>query len=320
MDRKLHDLGAVPFIPKALADEATGYVEPKMTTLLSLIRLEATIDPWIEKLLQAVSELSTTSSGLVPSPDTKESAAPAVENTTKAVSGDNPIKIDQKIESALSADFASLSVAEEETPIPLKLNDEEIRAVSQLTGLAKLSPAYIDLTEVEVDSSLRDHPLYSSSKVNDDPFSYSSNNPIKLRVKSASCISGQLALERVLELGIELSPLSSWDYVPGDAIGILCCNEDKIIIPLLRRMGLNPSKTFTLSEKESNSSLPFQSDSPITFYQAFKWLFDLHTLPKKALFRVLAEYTSDEFERKKLLFLSSTQGLSERLSVCVLIK
>ncbi|KAJ3093135.1 hypothetical protein HK102_007974 [Quaeritorhiza haematococci] len=220
--------------------------------------------------------------------------------------------------------------------VPIRV--EVVRPIDiALTGLPKLPAQFVAVEDISGESrstspntsnsifnllkkpTLNDTVTSTQQQANvtenEDVFSSCTvSSPCPVSVVSVKCLTGKKALKRVIEVGVDLSGLvPSWQYVPGDAFGILCPNADELVLLLLKRLKLEPGTLFKVSAIEGASAnalsgLPFDTQVPCTYYEAFKFFLDLHALPRKSFFRMLAEYTTDPEEKQTLLFLCSTQG------------
>ncbi|KAJ3038773.1 hypothetical protein HDV00_000348 [Rhizophlyctis rosea] len=335
LDRKFTDLGAVSFVAKGFADDATG--------------LEEVVDPWIQKLWdslpsnveydEAKAQHYVSSGGKKKSLFNNKSGKS--EDEEKEDGNGDVQAVAQKVEKLEVKPSASETAAlpsqttqsEDHSSLANGLSTDErchqgeaydavtkividravVEAATELKGVPKLPAEFLNVTasgehRTPEDSRSGQFDLYKSP-VSSAPYDYTASSPFVANIASVRTLTGRRALKRVIEVSLDLTGLG-WEYVPGDAFGVVCPNPDALVLPILEKLGLAPSQTFTMEPREAggSSGLPFETAKQCTYYEAVKYFLDLHSLPRKAFFRVLAEYTTDAFERRTLLFLSSTQG------------
>eukprot|EP00842_Homolaphlyctis_polyrhiza_P004271 jgi/Hompol1/4845/HPOL_004002-RA len=222
-------------------------------------------------------------------------------------------------------------------PHPLHFADlAALENATQLTGIPKLPAQFIDVTatgltraQTSIFSLLQTPvappPPSPSSLALLDPSSssesiavpatadapvYSANAPFAAKIASVRCLSGSRALEKILELELDVAA-SSYTYLPGDAFGILAPNPKELVTGITERLGLAAGDhvvDILPKTASSTSGLPFTTAIQPTYAEILTHFLELHALPKRAFFRVLADHTTDPAEKKLLLFLSSTQG------------
>ncbi|KND01446.1 uncharacterized protein SPPG_03250 [Spizellomyces punctatus DAOM BR117] len=349
LEKKMTDVGAVPFTPRGFADDATG--------------LEAVVDPWIETLWKALPQVacydeekakafeeraekdgkfslklgaekksvgeavadgkkdngeSANTNDIVPKSSDGKASAPvsSVNEVSKTANGgDSGDK-----SSVANAFLAPLNAEEHErldatscTPVPIVVSKAALESATQLTNVAKIPTEYLDV-ELEdqgrpIEKSVILPCLIRDTQIIGSPFDYTAANPFKAKIAGVRCLTGPKALKRVLEIELNITGLG-WEYAPGDAFGIVCPNPDGLVLPLLKRLSLEPTRLLRVTAKGAAAlqGLPFETKTPVTVYEAFKYYLDLHSLPKKSFLRVLAEHTSDPTEKKTLYFLASAQG------------
>lgn len=199
------------------------------------------------------------------------------------------------------------------SPAPLVISTTALKSTAQLTGVAKIPTEFLDVELQDERRSLEEgkSALFAilGCETITSPFDYNLSAPFKAQIASVRCLTGQRALKRVIEIELNLDGLV-WDYIPGDAFGVLCPNPDELVLPVLKRLNLEPDRIVQVNAKEQRGleGLPFRSKIPCTVYEIFRYFLDLHALPKKTFFRMLAECTHDPEEKKTLYFLASTQG------------
>ncbi|KAJ3146680.1 hypothetical protein HDU86_008424 [Geranomyces michiganensis] len=339
LDRRMNDLGSIPFTKSGFADDATG--------------LEAVIDPWLKKLwddlLNVVeydaekekafreqagnseSKLDMGKFGVAKKDDaakkatTKPTSASSAEDAsvaaltsgTQALAVSSPPSIDIALEdrSSVANQFTSPVTSSSHNATRIVVSSAGLEAVTTLTGVAKLPTKYLEIERVPG----ADRPLSESrsnyfklqSKV-ETAFEHTAQNPFIARISRVRCLTGAVALKRVLEIELDITGLG-WEYTPGDAFAVVCPNPDDLVLPIISSLGLNPTALYKagVAAASATQGFPFSMDEPVSVYEMFRYHIDLHAFPKKSLLRMLAEYTSDPAEKKTLLYLASAQGAAE---------
>jgi methionine synthase reductase len=114
-------------------------------------------------------------------------------------------------------------------------------------------------------------------------------------------ISSYRKMDKVYEVFLDIS--SNWAYQVGDSFGVSCTNHDALVLPLLKRLGLEPSQGFTFE-----LGRPVHAPSSFTAKQAIAECIDLHSFPKKMFFRIMGDLAGEQEEQRDLYYLSSTLG------------
>jgi methionine synthase reductase len=107
----------------------------------------------------------------------------------------------------------------------------------------------------------------------------------------------------------------SLGYLPGDALCVVCPNDACEVDYIMERLKLQSMSNDTLSlsilpnTTKRNPVIPrYIPSTSCTVYHYFMHCADIRSVPKKGFLRVLAEYCGLEFEKQRLLWLSSRQG------------
>ncbi|TPX37198.1 hypothetical protein SmJEL517_g00819 [Synchytrium microbalum] len=326
LDRRMNELGAILFYERGFADDGVG--------------LELVVDPWMEKLWPALEQhvevdpvkaaefatAKTTSKFSVLSlkkPDTVDDKA-----TEKIANGTTKVKDDKSalplgnglVKPALtSANIVTAAPVKSTSTGTPTLNTGTVVNVDTsklaksdavtLTNVPKLVPFTLTLkpTGTARPSLMSSDQFYSQTiKVAATNTSeYSPTIPFLAPIQSARCLTGPKTSKRVIELTLDIKALN-WKYQAGDSFGIVCPNADELVEGLLAQLNLNRDETFELSS--ASLMLPYTSKMPLTYYEALKYHVDLLSFPRKTVFRILAESTTNDAEKNTLLFLSSAQG------------
>ncbi|OLL26621.1 putative FAD-binding protein [Neolecta irregularis DAH-3] len=127
------------------------------------------------------------------------------------------------------------------------------------------------------------------------------------------------AQKRVYHISMDVSdyPLAEGDeWLVGGAIGISARNSLKVVDEILRCLDISDEEADEpIIVKTTGGRWPTlwaedqPRELPTSRRELLAWTIDVQSFPpKKALLRLMAEYTSDPVQKKILLFLCSTQG------------
>ncbi|CAL8147580.1 unnamed protein product [Orchesella dallaii] len=144
------------------------------------------------------------------------------------------------------------------------------------------------------------------------PYPLIDGDPVPVKLTKARILSRFGALKTALELTVGFTE-ESFKFEPGDAINIICPNPVNEVNRLLERLQLltKAGRTLQLSVKQgAKGKIPVFLPATVTLRDAFLYYFDIRSCPKKTFIRLLAEHTSEENEKSKLLELCSRQGSS----------
>lgn len=119
------------------------------------------------------------------------------------------------------------------------------------------------------------------------------------------------SLKRTIEVTLDISE-GNVQFEPGDSFGIIPRNNEGEVCCLLSRLGMSGNKGDS-AKVTSTSTKPVPSHIPdnMPLQELFLSVLEIRAVPKKAFLRVLAEHTSDEAEKRRLLELCSRQGAEE---------
>lgn len=161
---------------------------------------------------------------------------------------------------------------------------------------------------VEYDASL--------SLLHDSTVCYHDNKFSKATVMSARTLTSKDAVKTTLEVELEITDCGL-DYEPGDSFDIMCPNsddevtelikildfEDKADVPFITKVIENTTKKIAVK--------PRYIPEPCTIRNAFLNCLEIRSVPKKAMLRMLVEYTNDPHEKRRLQELCSKQGAKD---------
>jgi methionine synthase reductase len=134
-------------------------------------------------------------------------------------------------------------------------------------------------------------------------------SPFWARLNSVTCLTAADAVKRTLEMELDIEG-SHMTFLPGDAFGILPLNPKPLVDALLKRLHADPAQRVRLIPKLGGSMKEshLRPRRLLSLFDLFQREIDLMGIPKKALFRIMAEYMSSEEERQIALYLCSIQG------------
>ena len=134
-----------------------------------------------------------------------------------------------------------------------------------------------------------------------------------LKVLSIEKLSGPGSTKTSLLVTIE----GEFDYQPGDSFSTVLPNDPDIVDRLLKRLKVGhlanvPVERSTIAGSSKSESAFSYIPKISTLRYIFAYCLDIASMPfKKAFFRMLADYASEESEYEQLLKLSSRQGAEE---------
>ncbi|KAH9247797.1 hypothetical protein BASA81_014599 [Batrachochytrium salamandrivorans] len=162
---------------------------------------------------------------------------------------DDPLNDDNSSDSSDSSPFS----ADCYSPRPMHIINLDLLATSaKLTGLAKTPIQLVQVTPTG--TSRPSLPITSLLSITDTNTSidtdksslfgfpavesvFHANSPFSAKIASVRCISGKRALDKVLEMELDISG-ADWSYLPGDAFGVLAPNPAELVRGLLERLDL----------------------------------------------------------------------------------
>ncbi|GAN07784.1 methionine synthase reductase [Mucor ambiguus] len=323
LEKKFKDLGGQVFYEKGLADDAEG--------------LENVVDPWIEKLWEVLPTVlkqegneSIESSIAHEKELEKEMSELAIDPVDVPYSMRNRKKdlpdLAEKytnLENTLVDNF-TMEARREKLPgkvadytnlentlvddikrtfksgFPLTISLAGLEAGAKLTGLPRVSVPVAKVTKLEgqkAEDFSGKVPDFVSTPV---PITYA---PVTM----VSCLTAPDAVKRTLE--VELDVGEDNHFEPGDAFGVLAPNDEELVEAILNRLNI-PEEEFHHLYKVEGENLPthLQKATSASLIELFRYAVDLTSHPRKALFRMLADHTTDPKEKLTLMYICSKQG------------
>lgn len=135
-------------------------------------------------------------------------------------------------------------------------------------------------------------------------------------IKSARQLTFDADVKKALEIELDTS-LFDFEFEPGDSFGIVCENKKGEVEYILERLGIvnvaDKLINFDIIEntKKKAPSVPQHIHCPSTIRTILSKYVDFRTVPRKAFFRMLVDYTEKEGEKRRLQELCSTQGTKD---------
>jgi len=290
LDKQLQKLGAQQVYDFKLADDAVG--------------LEIVVDPWIESLWEAL---------------IKQEVCPVSSLAELTISDlDNVItpKIDESTIKQPNISLIEEKNLKKSLPVP---DLETCSAPNVATLILSVEPLSKSNLKVPVLAK-----SYLEIDFLPDDTEFVVQNPIAppfiAPIKNVKQLSSPGALKTTLEINLDLSD-SEFEYNPGDTVGVYCTNNAEEVKELLKRLGLEGKENvpIQLNMKHELASLNSASKSkyeipshlptsPTTLRYVLQHCCEIRSVPKKGLVRMLAEHTSHDGEKRRLLELCSSQG------------
>lgn len=271
--------------------------------------LESVVDPWIAKLWDVLpTVLQRNSQNL--------SSAPVEELTEKVQEvkiEDDPYSMrgrKQGIPPAVEPylDLPNTLIKKEEKPKlilghALQIDRSGLQAGTQLTGFPRVPASTAKLNKLGTTRSAKDTPSID--------FVTTPSPVLKAPITAVRCLTTEDALKRTLH--VELDVKDQLEFEPGDAFGVIAPNDESLVEAVIERLGFSTAEGYETLYEVAGESLPthLQKASSVTLGDLFRYAVDLTTPPRKALLRMLADYTSDPQEKTTLMYLCSKQGASQ---------
>lgn len=277
--------------------------------------MENVVDPWIEKLWEVLPTVLTQKSDL-----TIEESVEAEKQLEKEMT---ELKIDP-----VSVPYSMKNrkktvpdLVEKYTQLENSLIESAVEAVEKIKAFKKSFPLQISLTGLEPGAKLTGLPRVPvpvakltklegqkpTNSVQVPEFVVTPTPIIYAPITMVSCLSTEDALKRTLELELDVG--EKVHYEPGDAFGVVAPNDEHLVYAVLDRLSV-PEESYNDAYKVEGDNLPshLQGASYTTLLELFRYGVDLTSQPRKALFRMLADYATDPKEKLSLMYICSKQG------------
>ncbi|KAK4160032.1 sulfite reductase [NADPH] flavoprotein component-like protein [Cladorrhinum sp. PSN259] len=173
--------------------------------------------------------------------------------------------------------FAAFEKEEQESSIEVNSWQEAAKALA-------FKEAYGTKTELRPDLTVKTHTVHVKENRRLTPLTYDRN---------------------IFHIEFDLGD-SGLTYNIGEALGIHADNDPKQVSDFIDWYGLNANDLVQVPSREDANSFETR-----TVYQALLQNIDILGKPPKRFFEALAEFATDEFEKKKIEFLGSKEGADE---------
>uniref|UniRef100_A0A914VIP3 Methionine synthase reductase n=1 Tax=Plectus sambesii TaxID=2011161 RepID=A0A914VIP3_9BILA len=310
LDKQLRHLGATELIPTGHADDQVG--------------LDQVVEPWLEKLYPALLQYFGIDASFLP-PVTKTSVVrPREMSSSDSV---NPLTNDLSISLNLASDDNAMDCSDSsQGPQEAILKPNQLQYPEDkpclIRGASKLSQD--EALRVPVASVTFLAASVTHTKLDTNEIKW--QNGCKL-VGTASGIhtvpvvgliklTGTKARKEKREIQIDISD-TGLEYQPGDAFYFIFPNPRQEVNYILQRLGLLMLADNRLDvvvnpkTEKKNAIVPAHIPPVCTLRYLFTYCLDIRRSPGRPLLRVLADYTSNESEKRRLLELCSSQGVDE---------
>lgn len=266
VDTTLPKLGAVRFLKRGDADDGVG--------------LELVVEPWKDRLWDALSQISKTMASAPPveTEDVSESAHSAT--------------LSNSVENIVSRVTAEeLGFLESSLP-PIPVPKLSVHTLDSELNLVK-------------DTFPSVHPSYNADLIR------------KASVKQARLLTAEQSdktvwhMEVACESPLETENTEPMNYRPGDAFGILVENNTDEVERFLKVMNLKGDERIQVQNEDGVVIIT------TTAKKLIEQRLDIRATPSKTLLRVLSDYCEDMNERTALLQVASKKGRREYMKEIV---
>ncbi|XP_078349683.1 methionine synthase reductase-like [Oculina patagonica] len=304
LDKRLLQLGARHFYDTGYADDAVG--------------LELVAEPWIEGLWPALrnhlglpAENGQESDDKSTVSEVSHIIEPVVngESESSEVTADKTVAVDsvdnQVSQDGDTAPFSSLTLADQ-----LKQSVPSLSASA--LSIPQLPPPYLEISyhpDQELDCTTL--PLQGGAS-----FPSAMTDVSMATVVSARQLTDSNAVKTALDIELDITGCNM-SYEPGDSFGIVCPNASAEVEELIMKLDLVEKADIPFSVKLMTSitkkaaSVPNFIPEFSTIRHTLLTCLEIRSVPSKALIRVMAEYTSNPQEKRRLQELCSKQGASD---------
>nr|CAH0110430.1 unnamed protein product [Daphnia galeata] len=297
VEKQLQKLGAKQFYKSGWADDAVG--------------LEIVVDPWIENLWSALENQIAHPHILLADP-----VSVAKIPTESSIITLPEVKLISKVENQPSVLVAIQKEEEELEKCLVELASLKV-SVSPLESECDLKVPLLPVSYLDL--KFNSELMFFPEDVLRKPMPSSRSAVFQAGIKSLEQLTGEKALKTTLQATLEFCP-AEIEYQPGDSIGVCCANSAEEVDSLLRRLNMigQADTPFKLKIKEEFAALKsgakpkYEVPSHLPTLATLRFVLtrccEIRSVPRKALIRILAEYSSDELEKRRLLELCSLQG------------
>lgn len=145
---------------------------------------------------------------------------------------------------------------------------------------------------------------------------YNLQNPYMAKIVDVRVLTAESAQKKVMHIALSIKG-SGIKYNPGDAIGVICENDPKVVDALLDRLGLSEQADMYLSMKITDSTrvslFPEHIKLPCTVREAFLKYCDLSAVVTPSMLNALAQYCTEKLHKADLLNMGSSTESGRQL-------
>jgi methionine synthase reductase len=313
-----------------LQDEAAAVENSKVEEALEKQVSELKVDPAdipysmdnrIERLPEPVEKYLHLENSLVEQDQLKQQEVPKVTSADIPYSMDNRIETlpepvdkylhleNSLVENGNSNGNGNGNVKTQHKGHPLKISLTGLEPGAKLTGLPRASTAVAKLVELE-DQSNALTGTHSGDEKKVPEFVVTPAPLVYAPITMISCLTADDAVKRTLELELDIGDETNFE--PGDAFGVVAPNDEGLVEAVLTRLNIPKERYNVLYKLEGGDNLPthLNKASSVSIADLFRYGVDLTGAPRKALFRVLADFTTDPKEKLTLMYVCSKQGIA----------
>ncbi|XP_077996857.1 methionine synthase reductase-like [Glandiceps talaboti] len=175
--------------------------------------------------------------------------------------------------------------------------------------LPPLPPAYLTIEyQPDLSVDLPSLPLHGGAV-----FPSATSPVVMATVQSAERLTRHDAVKTCLRIELDISN-TGIEYKPGDSIGVVCPNNSEEVDFIIQHLSIQEKADIPMilhlleGTKKKRAQVPEFVPMNCTLRHALLTTFDLRMPPKKAFIRLLAAYTNNENEKRRLQELCSRQG------------
>ncbi|KAK4008203.1 hypothetical protein OUZ56_013355 [Daphnia magna] len=294
VEKQLQKLGAKQFYKSGWADDAVG--------------LEIVVDPWIENLWPALENQVLNPQTL---PDTIPASDTPAEQSSVITTPE--LAVVSEVEKPLTVSYQKQEEELEKCAVELANLKISVSPLSECDLKVPVLP--VSYLELKFNSEL----MFFPEDVLRKPMPSSRTPVFQAKIKSLKQLTSEKAAKTTLEATLEFSP-AEIEYQPGDSIGVCCANCPEEVDALLHRLNMTEQADipFKLRVKEefaamkSGTKPKYEVPSHLPNLATLRFVLtrccEIRSVPRKAFIRILAEFSSDDAQKRRLLELCSLQG------------
>ncbi|KAK7497577.1 hypothetical protein BaRGS_00011217 [Batillaria attramentaria] len=182
--------------------------------------------------------------------------------------------------------------------------------------LPVVTPAYLAISYLSPDKDLG-AKLASLPWQNNCKLPSAASDIAVAKIVSAQRLTTKDASKKTLLLRLNIEKCGM-NYRPGDSISVICTNHEDEVNQLIARLGLELQADLPIqisimpdTKKKRAAVPPHFPEEIFSLRHILKTCVDIREPPKKALLRVLVDFTSDAHEKRRLQELCSKEGAGD---------